>query len=92
MTAVNCTAGIDSYCKTSVAAAGIGSLSIASITKVCAAVCTPSSLSLSVASTSVSCCNTDLCNTSGASSVKSSSTILALSVGLFLALLGKSSL
>ncbi|XP_053571394.1 lymphocyte antigen 6E-like [Bombina bombina] len=92
MTAVNCTAGTDSYCKTSVSAAGIGSVSFTSITKECASACTAVNMDLSVASTSVSCCNTNLCNTSGASSVKSSSGILALSVGLFLALLGKSSL
>ncbi|XP_053571396.1 lymphocyte antigen 6E-like isoform X2 [Bombina bombina] len=92
MTAVNCTAGTDSYCKTSVLSVKSRSYSKTSITKECASACTALNVDLSLASTSVSCCNTNLCNTSGASSVKSSSGILALSVGLFLALLGKSSL
>ncbi|XP_053571386.1 lymphocyte antigen 6E-like isoform X2 [Bombina bombina] len=127
MTAVNCTAGTDSYCKTSVlsvafyfdakllqptrkspgiledqSSPGYGGdkkiknnkdrYTVISITKECASACTEVTLHSSSASNSVSCCNTNLCNTSGASSVKSSSATLALSVGLFLALLGKSSL
>ncbi|XP_053571393.1 lymphocyte antigen 6E-like [Bombina bombina] len=128
MTAVNCTAGTDSYCKTSVLSV-VFSFSVKllqptgkspgiledqsspgyggdkknnnnkadrytdlSITKECASACTEVTLHSSSASNSVSCCNTNLCNTSGASSVKSNSATLALSVGLFLALLGKSSL
>ncbi|KAM4689725.1 lymphocyte antigen 6E-like [Discoglossus pictus] len=92
MTATNCTAGLDSYCKTTVASAGVAGISVTSISKTCAATCTATSGSYVVASSSVSCCSTDLCNTSGAISVKSSYAMLALSVGLLLALLGSSSL
>ncbi|KAE8599821.1 hypothetical protein XENTR_v10017340 [Xenopus tropicalis] len=91
MTATNCTAS-QTYCKTSVIAGGIGSLSAATITKSCESICTSVSLSAIVVSTSVSCCSTDLCNTSGAAGIKPSSIGLALSLGFVLLLLRKSSL
>ncbi|XP_053571935.1 lymphocyte antigen 6E-like [Bombina bombina] len=91
MTAANCTAS-ETSCETTVVAGGIGALSAAVITKQCVASCTASSFGVSAASTTVSCCNTDLCNISGAFSVKSSYTILALSMVLLLALLRNSSL
>ncbi|KAM4688890.1 uncharacterized protein O3C94_006989 [Discoglossus pictus] len=91
MTTTNCTAGLDSYCKTSVASAGAAGISVTSITKTCDATCTATSGSNVAGSASVSCCSTDLCNTSGAISVKSSYAMLALCVGLLLALLGHSS-
>ncbi|XP_075067305.1 lymphocyte antigen 6E-like [Mixophyes fleayi] len=86
MTATNCTA-TDTTCMTSVFAGGIGSLSGASITKTCTSVCTATGFSAVVVSTSVSCCTTDLCNTSGASSVKSTYTILAVALGFIVTFL-----
>ncbi|KAM4704903.1 uncharacterized protein WCC33_009714 [Rhinophrynus dorsalis] len=86
MTATNCTAG-DTYCKTSVVSAGIGSVSATTITKTCASSCTASSFGVSVASTSVACCSTDLCNTSGAYGIKSSYAALALALGFLSVLL-----
>ncbi|KAM4689305.1 lymphocyte antigen 6E-like [Discoglossus pictus] len=91
-TVTNCSALLNNYCMTSVSSAGLAGISVTSITKTCAASCTATSGSYVVASASVSCCSTDLCNTSGAISVKSSYAMLALSVGLLLALLGHSSL
>ncbi|XP_075437591.1 lymphocyte antigen 6E-like [Ascaphus truei] len=86
MTATNCTAS-DTSCMTSVVGAGVAGVSFSSITKTCTSSCTPSNFGFSVASTSVTCCSTDLCNISGATSVKTSYAALALSMGLILALL-----
>ncbi|KAM8966789.1 ly6/PLAUR domain-containing protein 2-like isoform 2-T2 [Pelodytes ibericus] len=87
-TITNCST-LQTSCETSVASAAyVGS----SITKSCSASCTPVSAGVSYASASVSCCTTDLCNTSGAPSIKSGYTLLALSLGLILTLLRNSSL
>ncbi|XP_075067304.1 lymphocyte antigen 6E-like [Mixophyes fleayi] len=86
MTATNCTA-TDTTCMTSVVSAGIGSLSASTITKTCTSVCSATALNVLVMSTSVSCCTTDLCNTSGANSVKSTYTVLAVALGFILTLL-----
>ncbi|XP_063309041.1 lymphocyte antigen 6E-like [Pelobates fuscus] len=91
MTATNCTAA-STYCKTSVVSGGIGSLSAATISKSCESVCVATSLNVLVVSTSVSCCSTDLCNTSGATSIKSGYAILALCLGIFLTLIRNPSL
>ncbi|XP_053571938.1 lymphocyte antigen 6E-like [Bombina bombina] len=91
MTSQSCS-DTDAFCMTTVAAAGVAGISFASITKECAAICQETGIGILGASTSVSCCDTDLCNTSGASGVKSSYAILALCVGLLLALLRNSSL
>ncbi|XP_053323903.1 lymphocyte antigen 6E-like [Spea bombifrons] len=77
MTATNCSAS-STHCKTSVISGGIGSLSAATITKSCESVCVETNLNVVLVSTSVSCCSTDLCNTSGAGSVRSGSSLLAL--------------
>ncbi|KAM4688891.1 lymphocyte antigen 6E-like [Discoglossus pictus] len=87
MTATNCTAGSDSYCKTSVIAGGIGALTYATITKECASTCVETNLGIVVYSSSISCCSTNLCDTSGAPGMKSGYAMLALSVLLPLALL-----
>ncbi|XP_063780828.1 lymphocyte antigen 6E-like [Pseudophryne corroboree] len=76
----NCTSGVG-YCETSVSYVGIGSLSTSTITKTCAAVCTSVGFNALVASTSVSCCSADLCNTSGGSNIKYNFTAIALALG-----------
>ncbi|KAM8966788.1 lymphocyte antigen 6E-like isoform 1-T1 [Pelodytes ibericus] len=89
-TITNCST-LQTSCETSVASAAYGKIG-SSITKSCSASCTPVSAGVSYASASVSCCTTDLCNTSGAPSIKSGYTLLALSLGLILTLLRNSSL
>ncbi|XP_075704844.1 lymphocyte antigen 6E-like [Rhinoderma darwinii] len=91
MTAANCSATATS-CMTSVVSGAIGSLSYSSITKTCSANCTASGSNIVIVSTSVSCCSTDLCNTSGAASVKSTYTVLAVALGVIGFLLKSSSL
>ncbi|XP_063306300.1 lymphocyte antigen 6E-like [Pelobates fuscus] len=91
MNATNCTAA-STYCKTSVVSGGIGSLSAATISKSCESDCKATSLNVLIVSGTVSCCSTDLCNKSGATSVKSSYAILALCLGLFLTLIRNPSL
>ncbi|XP_040208077.1 lymphocyte antigen 6E-like [Rana temporaria] len=88
MTATNCSA-TDTNCMTSVFAGGIGSLSGASITKTCTAVCTETGFNAVVVSTKVTCCTTDLCNTSGASSIKFTYTILVVALGFLGALMSQ---
>ncbi|XP_044130519.1 lymphocyte antigen 6E-like [Bufo gargarizans] len=91
MTATNCSA-TDTSCMTSVVSGGIGSLSIASITKTCTAVCNETGINAVVVSTKVSCCNTDLCNTSGTSSIKATYTVLAAALAAIGVLLRSSSM
>ncbi|XP_053321971.1 lymphocyte antigen 6E-like [Spea bombifrons] len=86
LTETNCS-NTESYCQTTVSAVSVAGISASSISKICASSCTPYSAGLSVASASVSCCSTDLCNKSGATSIKSGFTVLALSLGLVLLLL-----
>ncbi|KAG8430045.1 hypothetical protein GDO86_018596 [Hymenochirus boettgeri] len=91
MTATNCTAS-QAYCQTSLVSAGVGSLSITTITKSCQATCVATSLNVVAVTTSISCCNSNLCNTSGALGIKSSSGLLALALGFLFTLLRQSSL
>ncbi|XP_075704843.1 lymphocyte antigen 6E-like [Rhinoderma darwinii] len=86
MTAENCTSG-ETYCKTTVTSAGAVGFSVVSITKMCAISCTATSTSFSVASSSVSCCSSDLCNTSGGASIKSSYAAIILALGSILTIL-----
>ncbi|XP_040208073.1 lymphocyte antigen 6E-like [Rana temporaria] len=79
-TATNCSA-TQGNCETIVASVSVLGFSTTSITKSCAASCTPTGGSFVVGSTSVSCCSTDLCNTSGAISIKSSYPAIFLAVG-----------
>ncbi|XP_068091116.1 lymphocyte antigen 6E-like [Hyperolius riggenbachi] len=89
MTATTCSS-TDTTCMTSVVAGGLGSLSGATITKSCTNVCTATGVNLVVFTSGVTCCSTDLCNVSGASSVKSTYTILAVALGLLGVLLKQS--
>ncbi|NXI02198.1 LY6E protein, partial [Pachycephala philippinensis] len=50
------------------------------ITKKCSAFCPSIDLNIGIAGVATSCCETSLCNISGASSVKTSATILTLGV------------
>ncbi|OCT77268.1 hypothetical protein XELAEV_18032467mg [Xenopus laevis] len=81
-----CSSSTD-YCMTTVASAGIGSLKYTSITKTCSPACKESSFGTSVGSGSVSCCSSELCNTSGAIGIKYSYPALVLSLGFFLLLI-----
>ncbi|XP_068091114.1 lymphocyte antigen 6E-like [Hyperolius riggenbachi] len=81
MTATNCSSS-SSSCMTSVVGGGLGSLSGATIDKSCTDTCTETGMNIVIFNSGVSCCYTDLCNVSGASSVKSTYTILAGVLGL----------
>ncbi|XP_069815886.1 lymphocyte antigen 6E-like [Dendropsophus ebraccatus] len=86
LTPTNCTAGTTS-CLTSVQVVGIGSLSYATITKSCSSACVAAGTNIVVYSGSQTCCSTDLCNTSGASSIRSTNSILAAALGVTAVLL-----
>ncbi|NXK62547.1 LY6E protein, partial [Sylvietta virens] len=72
----------EKYCLTTYSTAGTGECSDQSqrITKKCSAFCPTIDLNIGIAGVATSCCETSLCNISGASSVKTSSTILTLGV------------
>nr|XP_020667495.1 lymphocyte antigen 6E-like [Pogona vitticeps] len=67
----------DKYCITKYFGGGLGENHKQSISKGCSPVCPQGGLDLGVMAFSVKCCETSLCNTSGAISVKSSSLLLA---------------
>ncbi|XP_063306299.1 lymphocyte antigen 6E-like [Pelobates fuscus] len=91
MNATNCPAA-STYCQTSVVTGGIGSLPAPTIYKSCESECKAGGFDILIVSGTMSCCSTDLCNKSGATSVKSSYAILALCLGLFLTLIRNPSL
>ncbi|NXX34507.1 LY6E protein, partial [Nicator chloris] len=72
----------EKFCLTAYSTAGTGECSDQSqrITKKCSAFCPSIDLNIGIAGVATSCCETSLCNISGASSVKTSSTILTLGV------------
>ncbi|NXE42303.1 LY6E protein, partial [Ptilorrhoa leucosticta] len=72
----------EKYCLTTYSTTGTGECSEQNqrITKKCSAFCPTIDLNIGIAGVSTSCCETSLCNISGASSVKTSSTILTLGV------------
>ncbi|XP_077346655.1 lymphocyte antigen 6E-like [Lithobates pipiens] len=89
-TATTCPASA-TYCETIVGSATLLGVSATSITKSCAASCTASSGSaLGVASASTTCCTTDLCNISGAISIKSSYSVIVLVMGTLVMLISSS--
>ncbi|NWR05562.1 LY6E protein, partial [Paradoxornis webbianus] len=73
-------ADTDKYCLTTYSTAGTGSDQSQRITKKCSAFCPKFDLNIGIAGVATSCCESSLCNMSGASSVKTSSTILTLGV------------
>ncbi|XP_069815704.1 ly6/PLAUR domain-containing protein 2-like [Dendropsophus ebraccatus] len=75
-------------CQTTVATAG----GISSIIKRCVDSCTPLSTSISGVSATNTCCNTDLCNTSGGATITSSYTAIILALGAVLTVLKSSML
>ncbi|XP_018430601.1 PREDICTED: lymphocyte antigen 6E-like [Nanorana parkeri] len=89
-TATNCASG-EIQCETIVGSASAGGYSATVITKSCSSSCTPSTYGTSGASASTSCCSTDLCNTSGAISIKSTYSAIFLVLGT-IAMLFSSSL
>ncbi|NWZ73638.1 LY6E protein, partial [Acrocephalus arundinaceus] len=68
----------EKYCLTSYTTTGTGECR--RITKKCSAFCPTIDLNFGIAGVATSCCETSLCNISGASSVKTSSTLLTLGV------------
>ncbi|XP_039377607.1 lymphocyte antigen 6E-like [Mauremys reevesii] len=70
----------ENYCVTKYVGAGIGGHSGQSISKGCASVCPSGGVNIGIAAASVSCCSSILCNTSGASSVKVSYSLLAMAI------------
>ncbi|NXM63842.1 LY6E protein, partial [Illadopsis cleaveri] len=70
----------ENYCLTTYSTTGTGDRQSQRITKRCSAVCPQIDLNIGIAGVATSCCETSLCNISGASSVKTSSTILTLGV------------
>ncbi|XP_044859024.1 lymphocyte antigen 6E-like isoform X1 [Mauremys mutica] len=70
----------ENYCVTTYLGAGIGGHSGQSISKGCSSVCPSGGINIGIAATSVSCCSSFLCNTSGTSSVKVSYSVLAMAI------------
>ncbi|NWX22542.1 LY6E protein, partial [Aegotheles bennettii] len=70
----------EKYCLTTYSTTGVGKCSERSqrITKKCSAFCPTIDLNIGVAGIATSCCKTSFCNVSGASSVKTSYTMIAL--------------
>ncbi|XP_015711958.1 lymphocyte antigen 6E-like [Coturnix japonica] len=70
----------ENYCLTTYSTKGLGDDRQQSITKKCAAICPTIDLNIGIAGIATSCCQTSLCNISGASSVKTSYTMIAVGV------------
>ena len=70
----------EKYCLTTYSTKGLGDDRQQSITKKCAAFCPSIDLNIGIAGLATSCCQTSLCNISGASSVKISYTVIAVGV------------
>ncbi|NXC48821.1 LY6E protein, partial [Penelope pileata] len=70
----------EKYCLTTYSTTGLGDNRKQHITKKCATFCPTIDLNVGVAGIATSCCETSLCNISGASSVKTSFTMIAVGV------------
>ncbi|NXC73595.1 LY6E protein, partial [Anhinga anhinga] len=72
----------EKYCLTTYSTTGFGKCNDRNrrITKKCSAFCPTIDLNIGIAGVATSCCETSLCNISGASSVKTSYTMIALGV------------
>ncbi|NXF98378.1 LY6E protein, partial [Eubucco bourcierii] len=70
----------EKYCLTSYSTTGYGKDRKQYITKKCAAHCPTVDLNIGIAGIATSCCESNLCNRSGATSVKTSHTMIALGV------------
>ncbi|NXD16396.1 LY6E protein, partial [Nothocercus nigrocapillus] len=71
----------DKYCLTTYTSSGFGKCEpflSQRITKKCAAICPSINLNIGVAGVATSCCETSLCNISGASSAKTSYAVIAV--------------
>ncbi|XP_053251138.1 lymphocyte antigen 6E-like [Podarcis raffonei] len=66
----------DKYCVTKYFGGGVGDNKKQSISKYCSPMCPQGGIDLGVMAFSIKCCESELCNLSGASGVKSSSLIL----------------
>nr|XP_008113713.1 PREDICTED: lymphocyte antigen 6E isoform X2 [Anolis carolinensis] len=71
-------ADTDKYCMTKYFSGGVGNSHKQSISKGCSATCPQGGIDLGVMAFSMKCCESSLCNTSGAISVKSSTLMLAV--------------
>ncbi|NWH66591.1 LY6E protein, partial [Geococcyx californianus] len=68
----------EKYCLTTYSTTGFGGDHSWRITKTCSAFCPSIDLNIGIAGIGTTCCQTSLCNISGASSVKTSYTMIAL--------------
>ncbi|NXT28224.1 LY6E protein, partial [Syrrhaptes paradoxus] len=70
----------EKYCLTTYSTTGYGKCNDRNqrITKKCSAFCPTIDLNIGIAGVATSCCETSLCNISGASSVKTSYTMIAM--------------
>ncbi|XP_077124513.1 lymphocyte antigen 6E-like [Ranitomeya variabilis] len=88
-TSTTCSSGT-AYCQTIVGSASSGGISASVISKTCETSCTAGTYSVSGATATTSCCNTDLCNVSGGASIKASSATIILVLGSLLTILRSS--
>ncbi|EOB03875.1 Lymphocyte antigen 6E, partial [Anas platyrhynchos] len=70
----------EKYCLTTYSTTGLGNDRKQHITKKCSAFCPSIDVNIGIAGVATSCCETSLCNFSGASSVKTSYTMIAVGV------------
>ncbi|KFO80105.1 Lymphocyte antigen 6E, partial [Cuculus canorus] len=68
----------EKYCLTTYSTTGYGNDRNQRISKRCSAFCPSIDLNIGIAGVATNCCETSLCNISGASSVKTSYTMIAL--------------
>uniref|UniRef100_A0A8D0GG70 Lymphocyte antigen 6 family member E n=1 Tax=Sphenodon punctatus TaxID=8508 RepID=A0A8D0GG70_SPHPU len=70
----------DKYCVTTYFGGSYGGESTQSISKGCAPVCPQGGIDIGIVAASVRCCESFLCNISGASSVKTSYAVMAVGI------------